>query len=139
MKTTIKAYAANAPGAPLQPFEYTVGPLGDEQVEIAVTQCGICHSDLSMWGNEWGMTVYPLVPGHEIVGEIVALGEQVKRVQVGQTVGLGWFSHSCMACPQCLSGDHNLCTTVEQTDRATARRIRDARSLPLAVGERIRS
>jgi uncharacterized zinc-type alcohol dehydrogenase-like protein len=115
MSTTIKAYAANAPKAPLEPFEYEAGPLRDEQVEIAVTHCGICHSDLSMWENEWGMTAYPFVPGHEVVGKIVAAGDHVKRVKVGDTVGLGWFSESCMACPQCLAGDHNLCPTAEQT------------------------
>ena len=115
MNTTIKAYAASAPKAPLQPFEYEAGALGAEHVEIAVTHCGICHSDLSMWENEWGMTAFPFVPGHEVVGKIVAAGDRVKRVKVGQTVGLGWFSQSCMACPQCLAGDHNLCATVEQT------------------------
>jgi len=115
MSTTIKAYAASAPKAPLKPFEYEAGPLGDEHVEIAVTHCGICHSDLSMWENEWGMTAYPLVPGHEVVGKVVAVGEHVKRVKVGETVGLGWYSESCMSCPQCLAGDHNLCATVEST------------------------
>ncbi|MGZ8265444.1 MAG: alcohol dehydrogenase catalytic domain-containing protein, partial [Burkholderiales bacterium] len=71
---TIKAYAALSAGAPLQPFEYDPGPLRDEQVEIAVSACGICHSDLSMIDNEWGQSVYPLVPGHEAVGTISAVG-----------------------------------------------------------------
>src|ERR1051325_1721415 len=115
MSTTIKAYAASAPKAPLQPFEYEAGPLRDEQVEIAVTHCGICHSDLSMWENEWSTTAYPFVQGHEIVGKIVAAGDHVKRVKIGDSVGLGWFSESCMSCPQCLGGDHNLCPTAEQT------------------------
>ena len=113
--STIKAYAATAPKAPLQPFEYEPGPLGDEQVDIAVDYCGICHSDLSMLDNEWGMSAYPLVAGHEVVGKITAVGDHVKSHQVGQTVGLGWYSGSCMACPQCLGGDHNLCATVEST------------------------
>ena len=112
---TIKAYAATAPKAPLTPFEYEAGPLGDEHVEIAVSYCGICHSDLSMLDNEWGMSAYPLVAGHEIVGKITAVGDHVKNLQVGQTVGLGWFSGSCMSCPQCLGGDQNLCTTAEGT------------------------
>ncbi len=113
--STIKALAATSAKAPLTPFEYEPGPLGDEQVEIAVSHCGICHSDLSMLDNEWGMSVYPLVAGHEIVGKITALGSHAKNLKVGQVVGLGWNSGSCMSCPQCLSGDHNLCATAEGT------------------------
>lgn len=115
MSTTIKAYAATAAKSPLTPFEYTPGPLGDEQVDIAVTYCGVCHSDLSMLDNDWGMSVYPLVGGHEVVGKIVAVGSQVKHLKAGQTVGLGWYSGSCMTCHQCMSGDHNLCPTAEGT------------------------
>jgi len=115
MNSTIKAYAATTKGGKLQSFEYDPGPLGDEQVEIRVEYCGICHSDLSMLDDEWGMTVYPLVPGHEVVGRVVATGRAAKGAQVGQRVGLGWCSGSCMACPQCLSGNHNLCQTVEST------------------------
>ncbi len=113
--STIKAYAATAPKAPLTPFEYEAGPLGDEHVEIAVSYCGICHSDLSMLDNEWGMSAYPLIAGHEVVGKITAVGDHVKNLKVGQTVGLGWFSGSCMSCPQCLGGDQNLCSTAEGT------------------------
>ena len=115
MSTTIHALAAFGPKQPLQPFEYTPGPLGVGQVEIAVESCGICHSDLSMLDNEWGMTAYPLVPGHEVVGKVVALGEHTKRLKVGDRVGLGWFSGSCGACAACLSGDPNLCASAEGT------------------------
>ena len=115
MNTPIKSYAAPAKGAPLQPFEFNPGPLGPEQVEIAVTHCGICHSDLSMIDNEWGQTIYPLVPGHEVVGKIVAVGAQARGLKAGQRVGLGWYSGSCMSCRQCLAGDHHLCATAEQT------------------------
>ncbi len=113
--STIKAYAVTAARGPLQPYEYDAGPLGDEQVEIAVTHCGVCHSDLSMIDNEWGMTGFPLVPGHEVVGKVVAAGEHVKKIKVGDRVGLGWFSGSCMACHQCLAGDQNLCAGAEGT------------------------
>lgn len=115
MTAKIHAYAAPAQGKALQPFEYEPGPLGDEQVEIKVSYCGICHSDLSMLDNEWGFSTYPFVAGHEVAGTIVAAGARVKRVKVGDRVGLGWYSRSCMSCPQCLAGDHNLCTTVEGT------------------------
>ena len=115
MSTTFKAYAATAKGQPLTPFEFDPGPLGVEQVEIKVSFCGICHSDLSMLDNGWGMSAYPIVPGHEVAGTVIAVGPQVKRVKVGDRVGLGWFSGSCMACPQCIGGDHNLCATAEQT------------------------
>jgi len=115
MSTEFKAYAATAKGQPLKSFEFDPGPLRDEQVEIKVSHCGICHSDLSMLDNEWGMSAYPFVPGHEVVGTIVAVGDAVKRVKVGDRVGLGCYSASCMSCPQCLASDHNLCATVEQT------------------------
>jgi uncharacterized zinc-type alcohol dehydrogenase-like protein len=115
MGAKFKAYAATAKGQSLTPFEFDPGPLGAEQVEIKVSHCGICHSDLSMLDNDWGMSTYPFVPGHEMAGTVVAAGDQVKRVKVGDRVGLGWFSGSCLHCPQCLAGDHNLCVNVEQT------------------------
>lgn len=111
----IKAYAAQTAGGRLEPFEYDPGALKDEEVEIDVEYCGICHSDLSMWKNEWGITQYPFVPGHEVVGTVAAVGDRVKTIKVGQRVGLGWFSHSCMHCEWCMSGNHNLCLIAEQT------------------------
>lgn len=111
----IRAYAAVSPGAALEPFEFDPGPLGDEQVEIAVEYCGICHSDLSVLHNQWGNAKYPLVPGHEVSGRVVATGSKVKKVKSGDRVGLGWFSGSCMSCLTCLSGDHNLCANGEDT------------------------
>ncbi len=112
---TIRAYAARQSKGELTPFEFDPGPLGDEQVEIAVSHCGICHSDLSMLDNEWGMTTYPFVPGHEVVGTVAAVGGRVTSVKPGDRVGLGWYSRSCMGCRQCMSGDHNLCPTAEAT------------------------
>ena len=105
---TIKAYAAKEAGGLLEPFEYEPGELAVDVVEIDISSCGICHSDLSMLNNDWAMTEYPLVPGHEIVGNIGAVGEQVTHLKPGQTVGLGWFSKSCMMCSECKSGNHNL-------------------------------
>jgi uncharacterized zinc-type alcohol dehydrogenase-like protein len=89
----IKAYAAHQKGDKLLPFEYDPGVLGPSEVEINVAYCGVCHSDLSMLNNEWGITNYPFVPGHEIIGSIAAKGEKVKKLQLGQQVGLGWHSN----------------------------------------------
>ena len=110
-----RAYAVMDAKGELKPFEYDPGELGPEQVEIDVQYCGICHSDLSMIDNDWQISQYPLVPGHEVSGRIAAVGDAVKHLQVGQQVGLGWYSHSCNTCMQCLSGDHNLCAHNEQT------------------------
>ncbi len=109
----VKAYAALEAGGALQPFAYELGPLGDEEVDIDVGYCGICHSDLSMLDNHWRMSAYPLVPGHEIVGTVAAAGSRVAAVEPGQTVGLGWYARSCMHCTQCMAGDHNLCLEAE--------------------------
>jgi uncharacterized zinc-type alcohol dehydrogenase-like protein len=111
----IKAYAANEPGGKLEPFEYDPGELGADQVEIAVDYCGICHSDISMLNNDWGMTAYPFVPGHEVAGRIAQVGENVTTLAVGDKVGLGWHSAYCHTCESCHSGDHNLCATAEGT------------------------
>ncbi len=111
----VNAYAALESNAELTPYEYELGDLGPEDVDIKVSYCGLCHSDLSMINNEWGMTQYPIVPGHEIVGVVVATGESVKNVSVGDKVGLGWFSASCMSCHQCMDGSHHLCSKSEST------------------------
>jgi alcohol/geraniol dehydrogenase (NADP+) len=115
MNDKFRAYAVTAAKGKLQPFEFDPGPLGDDQVEIQVQYCGICHSDLSMIDNEWGFTAYPLVPGHEVVGTIASVGAHVKHLKPGRLVGLGWYSASCMVCHDCMSGDHNLCQFNEQT------------------------
>lgn len=111
----VNAYAANEPKGKLSPFQYELGPIGNEQVDIKVRYCGICHSDLSMLNNDWGMTSYPFVPGHEIVGEVIAVGAAVKTVKPGDKVGLGWQSGSCMHCDQCMDGSHHLCPSSEAT------------------------
>jgi uncharacterized zinc-type alcohol dehydrogenase-like protein len=111
----IHALAVQTPEGRLESFSYEPGPLGDEQVEIEVQYCGICHSDLSMLHNEWHLTQFPFVPGHEAIGRVTAVGRDAKLVRVGQTVGLGWNSGSCLYCPSCLTGNHNLCAHLEQT------------------------
>ncbi|MBU2223776.1 MAG: NAD(P)-dependent alcohol dehydrogenase, partial [Gammaproteobacteria bacterium] len=111
----IKAYAALAPQSELTLIEYDPGPLGRQDVEIDVDYCGICHSDLSMINNEWGMSSYPLVAGHEVVGRIAALGSDVSHLQLGQVVGLGWHSGYCQVCASCGNGDQNLCAEAQGT------------------------
>lgn len=115
MPQTVKALAAHEAGGSLEPYEFELGEVGSHQVDIDVTACGVCHSDLSMLENDWGMSQYPLVPGHEVVGTIAAKGDHVDHLKVGQKVGLGWFSRSCMRCRQCMGGDHNMCEDVEST------------------------
>ena len=107
----IKGYAATKPGGSLEPFEFDPGPLGDSEVEIKVEYCGLCHSDLSILENEWGISQYPLIPGHEIIGTVAAMGPHAKGLTVGQRVGLGWFADSCLACEWCKSGNHHLCAS----------------------------
>ena len=111
----IHAYAAFEPGGELRVFEYDPGPLGAGEVEIEVEHCGICHSDVSMLDNAWGISSYPLVPGHEVVGRIGAVGPGVTGLEPGQRVGLGWHAGYCMHCDPCMSGDHNLCGQAQGT------------------------
>jgi uncharacterized zinc-type alcohol dehydrogenase-like protein len=113
--TTFNAYAATTAHGSLEPFSFDPGPIGPEEVEIKVSHCGLCHSDLSMLENEWGMTNYPFVPGHEVTGTVVAMGEAAKGLKIGQRVGLGWTAHSCLHCHECLSGNQHLCATGQGT------------------------
>ncbi len=111
----IKAFAAQEAGGKLKPFEYEAGPLGPDEVEIDVRFCGICHSDLRMLENAWGLSQYPLVLGHEVAGLVAAVGEAVTHMAPGEKVGLGWHARYCMTCPTCLAGDHNLCAQATGT------------------------
>lgn len=112
---TIRAWAALAAGQRLEAYEYDPGPLGEEEVEIAVEHCGLCYSDWSMIANDWRFSRYPLVPGHEIVGRVVALGARVMGLSPGQRVGVGWNSGSCMHCAPCLSGSPHQCASAQAT------------------------
>ena len=91
------------------PFEYETGSLAANEVDVAVEFCGTCHSDLAMIDNEWGFTRYPLVPGHEVIGTVVSIGSNVDGLAVGQKVGVGWYSGSCLRCEWCNIGRHSLC------------------------------
>lgn len=109
--TTIKSYAVKEKGADLVLWEYDAGALLPEDVEVKVDYCGICHSDLSMIDNEWGISQYPLVAGHEVIGRVVALGSTAanKGLKIGQKVGIGWTARSCGHCDACISGSHVNC------------------------------
>ncbi len=107
--SSITGWTATAADQPLTLQTIDAGPLGDEEVEVKVEYCGVCHSDLSMILNEWGNAHYPFIPGHEVIGTVSALGAQAKGLKVGQRVGIGWTNGSCMHCRPCLSGDQHLC------------------------------
>lgn len=113
--TIIRAWAAPAAGAPLEPYCFESTPLGAEELEVKVEYCGLCHSDISMLENHWGESIYPLIPGHEIIGTITALGVNTKGLAIGQRVGIGWTKSSCMYCASCLKGDQHLCSKAEST------------------------
>ncbi|WP_020158892.1 MULTISPECIES: NADPH-dependent aldehyde reductase Ahr [Methylobacter] len=113
--TEIHGWATHGPRQKLEPFSYEPGPLGPEEVEIAVEYCGLCHSDLSIINDEWGMSQYPVIPGHEVAGKVVALGDHAKGLHIGQRVGVGWNAGSCMHCHECMTGNHNLCAEAMPT------------------------
>ncbi len=112
---TIRGYAAKKPNGPLEPFQYDPKPLGRHEVEVKISHCGICHSDLHLIDNDWGITDFPLVPGHEIVGTITALGAEVNGLNKGQRVGVGWQRSACLHCEYCLRGFENLCSQLKDT------------------------
>jgi len=111
----IHAYAALRAGAPLELYRFAANSLGPLDVEIAISHCGICHSDLHLIDDDWGVSSYPLVPGHEIVGSVSRLGTEVTHLRAGERVGVGWLAGSCMNCEQCLAGNENLCRQGQPT------------------------
>jgi len=111
----VRAYAALEARASLSPFAYEPSELGPQDVEIAITHCGICHSDLHLIDDDWRVSQYPLVPGHEIVGTISQKGSSVTHVGLGDRVGVGWQCGSCHQCEWCERGDENLCATMVET------------------------
>ncbi len=105
----IHAYATTAADAALAPFEITRREPGSHDVQIEILYCGVCHSDIHQARNEWGNSVYPMVPGHEIVGRVTAVGDHVKKFKVGDMAGVGCLIDSCRTCPQCAAGDEQFC------------------------------
>jgi uncharacterized zinc-type alcohol dehydrogenase-like protein len=111
---TIAAFAAEAAKQPLVAYAYEPSPLGPRGVEVEISHCGVCHSDLHLIDNDWSSSKYPLVPGHEIVGTVTATAT-ASGLEVGQRVGVGWQRSACHECDQCRAGRENLCPTQEAT------------------------
>jgi len=105
----VKAYGAYAGDKPLEPIDITRRAPGADDVQIAIAYCGVCHSDLHQVRSEWGGTVYPCVPGHEIVGHVTAVGANVSKFKVGDTVGVGCMVDSCQHCYACDDGLEQYC------------------------------
>jgi uncharacterized zinc-type alcohol dehydrogenase-like protein len=108
------AFAAPAAKQALVPYTYEPAPLSRVDVEIAISHCGICHSDLHLIDNDWARSSYPLVPGHEIVGTVIAAGADAPHA-VGARVGVGWQRSACFDCELCRAGHENLCLRQEAT------------------------
>jgi len=111
----IKAYAAMSKGSDLELFEYEPEKLKSNEVNIKVESCGICHSDISAIDGSWGISKYPMVAGHEVIGEIIDVGLDVSLHKIGDRVGLGWHSGYCHKCEYCDAGDHNFCIATKKT------------------------
>ena len=105
----VKAYAALKEKGDLEPFEYELGSIGHDEVDIEIENWGLCYSDVHYIDNDFSNNEYPFVPGHEVIGKITAIGDQVKDRHVGQRVGVGFQAGYCKTCECCYSGDHNLC------------------------------
>jgi len=108
----VLGYAAKAVGQPLEPFEYPAPELGARDIRVSVTHCGVCHTDVHAIENYYGITAFPFVPGHEIVGHVTELGPAVSEMRVGDRVGIGWQGRSCGHCEWCVKGEEQLCMDI---------------------------
>lgn len=102
-------YAANAKASPLKPHIFERRELRSNDVCMEVLYCGVCHSDLHMVNDDWNIAIYPVVPGHEIVGRVIAVGTDVKKYKIGDHVAVGCMVDSCMECDQCRNGEEQYC------------------------------
>jgi len=112
---SIHAFAATEPKSALTPYSFAKPVLTDGEVEIEVSHCGICHSDIHLIDDDWKMSRYPLVPGHEVVGTVRETGPGVTSLKAGDRVGVGWQSASCGTCEWCASGQDQLCSKARPT------------------------
>uniref|UniRef100_A0A6N2L2A1 Alcohol dehydrogenase-like N-terminal domain-containing protein n=1 Tax=Salix viminalis TaxID=40686 RepID=A0A6N2L2A1_SALVM len=102
-------WAARDQSGVLSPFQFSRRVTGEKDVAFKVLFCGVCHSDLHMAKNEWGFSTYPLVPGHEIVGQVTEVGSKVEKFKVGDKVGVGGLAGSCHSCDSCSNNLENYC------------------------------
>lgn len=109
MSFPTRAYAAQSSTSPLAQWELDRRALNADDVLIDILFCGVCHSDLHQARDEWGGSIFPMVPGHEIVGKVISVGSEVSKWKVGDKVGVGVFVDSCRTCPQCLAGEEQYC------------------------------
>ncbi|MEO8010344.1 MAG: NAD(P)-dependent alcohol dehydrogenase, partial [Dokdonella sp.] len=110
MSTAISAYAAASATTPLAPFTIERRAPGPHDVQIDIAYCGVCHSDIHQARGEWGDAIFPMVPGHEIVGHVSAIGSAVTTFKPGDAVGVGCFVDSCRECHPCKEGEEQFCT-----------------------------
>src|SRR6185369_3171784 len=106
---TARAYATSGPAEALGPFSIQRRAVGPRDVRLDILYCGVCHSDLHNARNEWKGTIYPCVPGHEIVGRVTHVGHEVTRFAVGQLAAIGCMVDSCRTCPSCREGLEQYC------------------------------
>jgi alcohol dehydrogenase (NADP+) len=104
-----KGFATQNPQSPLAPFNFTRREPGPTEIAVEILFCGVCHSDLHMARNEWGNSIYPLVPGHEIVGRVTASGSSAKKFKLGDIAAIGVIIDSCRHCPPCNRGEEHFC------------------------------
>ena len=107
--TATKSYAAQSATSPLAPLNINRREVGPHDVLIEILYCGVCHSDLHQIRDEWSGSIYPMVPGHEIVGRIRKVGDNVKNFSLGTLAGVGCFVDSCRTCPSCLASEEQYC------------------------------
>ncbi len=114
LKSAIVGYAAKELGAQLERFSYEPPQLKDHELRVSVTHCGLCYSDIYAIEDLFGITSFPFVPGHEIVGHVSEVGSSVSGLKKGDRVGIGWQGRSCMQCEWCLKGEDHLCEEIAE-------------------------
>ena len=110
----VQGYAAMALGQPLQPLTYRAPRLGEDDVRVSVSHCGVCFTDIHAIDDYYGITTFPFVPGHEVVGYVEARGRKVSGLEEGDRVGIGWQGRSCMRCEWCAQDEPQLCQDIAE-------------------------